>query len=407
MTSNEPNAIPPQPPPSSSSSYSSSSSHSINNNSQYEEYKYYNSSSLALELSMNIIRLELPIDMNITSSDVPVDIYITGYIISNSIIMHESCISTLFGDIDRNINSYSWNYILSFPLRIRDLSLDSRVMLTVWTSDGRMFGKTSMRLFNDKEVLKQGKQKLIFYFNNNDSNSYGSDDGKGDDDCKGEIYNSFYEKYDYQFQVEKTLELFNKNQNNMNNRKQIINKCEWLDNFSLSYLTSAYVTSSVKNNYQYPLTPSSSSSSSSASSTYNDNSNNVISIRYDNDVYNSSNGVEISSNSMNDIELNNINALSLIDKPRNYDTIINDLESNCYLIVELPMLQYPVLYDEKPYQQGRTSMTHPYLPPNKSIDFLKSFIVDQSDTVIEFSLVGRPFNPVVLNVCADLDMETG
>ena len=38
------------------------------------------------------------------------------------------------------------------------------LLLTVWTSQGAVFGGTSMDIFDEADSLKQGKQKLVFYF---------------------------------------------------------------------------------------------------------------------------------------------------------------------------------------------------------------------------------------------------
>jgi hypothetical protein len=45
-----------------------------------------------------------------------------------------------------------------------DLSKNSMLLFTVWTSQGVVFGGTSMHIFDEADSLKQGKQKLIFYF---------------------------------------------------------------------------------------------------------------------------------------------------------------------------------------------------------------------------------------------------
>jgi hypothetical protein len=45
-----------------------------------------------------------------------------------------------------------------------DLSLNSMLVFTAWTPDGRPYGGSSMHLFDDSGTLKMGKQKLIFYF---------------------------------------------------------------------------------------------------------------------------------------------------------------------------------------------------------------------------------------------------
>lgn len=45
-----------------------------------------------------------------------------------------------------------------------DLSLNSMLVFTAWSPDGRPYGGTSMHFFDGSGSLKIGKQKLIFFF---------------------------------------------------------------------------------------------------------------------------------------------------------------------------------------------------------------------------------------------------
>ena len=47
---------------------------------------------------------------------------------------------------------------------IRDLTLDALLVLTVFRADHSVLGGTSLRLFDELNCLKMGKQKLLFYF---------------------------------------------------------------------------------------------------------------------------------------------------------------------------------------------------------------------------------------------------
>lgn len=47
----------------------------------------------------------------------------------------------------------------------------------------------------------------------------------------------------------------------------------------------------------------------------------------------------------------------------------------------------------------------PHIPPNSQMEMLSSLISDETDAVIEFSLVGRPFNASFLTIVADWDMD--
>lgn len=59
-----------------------------------------------------------------------------------------------------------------------------------------------------------------------------------------------------------------------------------------------------------------------------------------------------------------------------------------------------MLHEEKQYPT-----VAPHIPPNSQMEMLSSLISDETDAVIEFSLVGRPFNASFLTIVADWDMD--
>jgi hypothetical protein len=131
----------------------------------FKEFKWLNSHSVATEVQCGLCRLELPIDMCVSSNEVPEEVYITTQILCNQIPVQGIPLSTNFALVDPIRNSLIWNYVLSFPVKIRDLSLDSILVITAWSPDGKPFGGTTMNFFDVNGVLKRGKQKLLFYFN--------------------------------------------------------------------------------------------------------------------------------------------------------------------------------------------------------------------------------------------------
>lgn len=58
------------------------------------------------------------------------------------------------------------------------------VVFTAWGPDGKPFGGTSMKLFDDQDALKRGKQKLVFYF-----------DRRGDNHIRPDTLGELYEWY--------------------------------------------------------------------------------------------------------------------------------------------------------------------------------------------------------------------
>jgi len=118
--------------------------------SSFKEFKWYNSSHVHLEVQCAICRLEVPIDMSVDASDIPEEIYISSQIICNQLPLHETPVSTHYATIDKLRNALVWDYVLSFPVKIRELSLNAVLVITAFTPDGTPFGGTTMRFFNDR-----------------------------------------------------------------------------------------------------------------------------------------------------------------------------------------------------------------------------------------------------------------
>lgn len=197
-------------------------------NQAFKDYKWYNSSSLPFEVQCGISRLELPLDIKADSISIPNDLYFTAYIVCNQLRMHETPISTQFCFIDQFRNTLVWDYVLSFPVKARDLSLDSLLVLTAWTPSGQIFGGTTMSFFDENGCLKRGKQKLMFYFGmEGDGNVI-----PGQNRTPGELH-SYYSKWDYKFRMEKHFEAYKSNVSALHASRQD-NQLEWLDRLLLA-----------------------------------------------------------------------------------------------------------------------------------------------------------------------------
>lgn len=190
----------------------------------FKEYKWYNTLSLTIDLCCAVHRLDIPSDLRI-SYDVPDDVFITAHLICNQVAMHDCPVSTCFGFKDEARNSYSWDYVMNFPLKMRDLSVDAVIAFTAWTPEGRVFGGTTMRLFDDYGALKRGKQKLMFFFGTEgDPNVI-----KSLNQTPGDAYD-YYFQWDQKFKMEKHLEEFN---SRMHNNVKSDGKLEWLDRLTI------------------------------------------------------------------------------------------------------------------------------------------------------------------------------
>jgi hypothetical protein len=196
----------------------------------FKEYKWYNSSSLPIDVQCGICRLEFPMELKTTSSIAPQDLYITAYVVCNQMPLHESPVSTFFSRTDDIRNCYVWDYIMTFPLRMRDLSLDAILVITAWTPDGKVFGGTTMNFFDTRGLLKKGKQKLMFFFGTpGDSNCI-----RAQNTTPGENYNPL-SKWDYRFKLEKDLEAYGCSSNGSGaGNGRAGSSSEWLDKLTFT-----------------------------------------------------------------------------------------------------------------------------------------------------------------------------
>lgn len=198
----------------------------------FKDYKWYNSHSLNIEeVQCSICRIELPSFLNI-ATDFPEDIYVTAYVSCNQIPIHESPISTHFATRDTSKNCWVWDYVLSFPIKFRELSRNAAISITAWSHDGTPLGGTSMSFFDENGCLRQGKQKLLFPFGKvadatvakgkNPLSMNTCDDSEIEDYCE-------YKSHDNSFTTEKVLEQFK-------NTPAESKKMEWLDRLTLQQI---------------------------------------------------------------------------------------------------------------------------------------------------------------------------
>ena len=135
--------------------------------SPFEEYKWFNSHSVQQEFHCGVCRLELPVSIDITSSIAPQDLCISAQINCYGIPVQDGVLSTSFALSDLRRNAFVWNTLLNFQVKIKDLSVDASIVFTAWDpSDGvggKVYGMTTLGLFDENGRMKTGRQKLIFY----------------------------------------------------------------------------------------------------------------------------------------------------------------------------------------------------------------------------------------------------
>lgn len=334
-----------------------------------KEYKWYNANYVPLELQCGIIRLEFPEAVRLSSDTLPEDLTVSVQIISNQLPIFDPPLNTLFSQTNDQLNCIQWDHLLSFPVKIRDLSLDALLVFTVHGSDNTVYGGTSMRLFDEYGSLKQGKQKLIvFRRTNGDPNVvYNANQ------TPGEYYDDF-SSFDYEFQLEKTYEQFLKKNS----------------------LNSSSVVSTNNNNTLSPF-PSSQSFSENIRKDWLDQLflKRMQQFQSQKPIYNRTN---LSPEEEQD---NEMLLKYLEDSSFNFYHLEElEIKKFSYLIIELPTLTYPVFYEDKQYPS-----VDPHIPPTSFAEILKECIIGNDENTIEFQLTGRHFNPTWLTVVADWDMN--
>jgi hypothetical protein len=362
---------------------------SSNQQSLMKEYKWYNANYLPMELQCGILRLELPDEMKLNSERLPEDLTVSVQIISNQLPIFDPPLSTLFSQTNEQQNYLQWDHLLNFPVKIRDLSLDSLLVCTINSANNQIFGGTSMRLFDEYGSLKQGKQKLLMFRScPGDPNVVYSEN-----QTPGEYYQEFF-PYDYEFQMEKTYEQFLK-KNSLNasplvstssaaSSTAFLNASSFPSSQSFStadqnirrdWLDQLFLKRMSQYNSDKPIYNKTLFNDASAHSAYSEEEMKKLQEEYLTKYFNDS--------------LNNFQRLEELE-----------IKKFAYLVLELPTLLYPVFYEDKQYPS-----VDPHIPPTSLVELLKECIIGTDENTIEFQLTGRHFNPTWLTIVADWDMD--
>ena len=191
----------------------------------FKDYSFCHSFNLTSDVTCFICRLELPCGIN---SKLPLkeDLYLSAQIFSNQIPLHSCRINSRFGHIfEDTTNVICWDEVLTFPIKYRDLALDSVLVITI-LDDTTVYGGTTIPFYDENCVLKTGKQKLVFYFNKpGDPNTI-----PHINTTPGQLYDSFKD-IDILFQMEKKLEKYY--HHHKENTPSSTSTTAWLDKLTI------------------------------------------------------------------------------------------------------------------------------------------------------------------------------
>ena len=130
----------------------------------YREFRFLPSHSAAVELQCGISRLEVPIAALQSMTEKSAECFVSAYIMAcqGLFSLHEAPVRTHFSSLDPVRGALVWDYVLSLPVRIRDLPRDSMMVFAVRTESGELLGTAYCKLFDPRGRLKSGRQKLVF-----------------------------------------------------------------------------------------------------------------------------------------------------------------------------------------------------------------------------------------------------
>eukprot|EP00618_Florenciella_parvula_P033916 CAMPEP_0119541640 /NCGR_PEP_ID=MMETSP1344-20130328/53083_1 /TAXON_ID=236787 /ORGANISM="Florenciella parvula, Strain CCMP2471" /LENGTH=158 /DNA_ID=CAMNT_0007585663 /DNA_START=272 /DNA_END=745 /DNA_ORIENTATION=- len=153
------------------------SSSSRNKPPAFQQYKYYLSHTLNLEIMANISKLYLPTSQIGTSFNaIEGECRLSVQVFSNGEPMHLPVNTYSPPRLSQVQSTINWEDFLLFPVKYKDLALNACLVFTVHSADGHIVGGASMGLFDGMGVLKTGMQKLRLYM---DSPGSGTIDALG------------------------------------------------------------------------------------------------------------------------------------------------------------------------------------------------------------------------------------
>lgn len=307
----------------------------------FHEFKWYNSHAVVQEVQLGILRLELPLCLQGSALLTSKDLFVVTQLICNQILIHESTISTNFAFEDVYSNAYVWDYVATFPMKFRDLSLDSVITFSVRNSDDEIVGGTTLRLFNKDGVLKSGKQKLLFFLGKNTDRNIIPEFNETSGDLFEDIAH-----VDHSFHMEKLLEKYKANFS----QTKVVDKSrvDWLDRLTLGRIHTAL-----------------GGNMSNRSLVCSDETDNI---------------------------LESIGPFGLSQEEEKFSSL-------CFLIVELPKFPFPVLFDE--VLPNNLSVHTPLSVQQLSFELGKN---DVSDKIIEFDIRGGSI-PITIVADWEIDSD--
>jgi phosphatidylinositol 3-kinase len=289
-----------------------------------KELKWFNSVNIPVEFQCGIVRLEM--FRSFLDTEQLNDLSVTAYIVCNQVQMHDPPLSTYYGVLEKNI--VNWDHVITFPLKIRELSYDSVISFTIWLPNGKPFAGTTTKVFDEHGCLKQGKQKLLLF-----PGAIGDPNVVyKENNTPGDYYHHFAD-IDYEFQLEKTAEQYRMRSNSIG--KPDVRQ-EWLDRMLLTKLESSQVDQQREMEESW--------------------------------------GQSIKR---------------------------TEMQKFSYLIVEFPSLTYPIIHEERQYQNAAVQA---HCPPTSMQDVLRE-LTTVTDNIMDFTLNARNFNPACLTIVVDWDMD--
>ena len=137
----------------------------MDGNPTYREVRYYHSHSVQREVQCGIGHLELCPDYRSSSigfPESPGEVILRSHVFTNGARNQNAPLCTHFAFLDEFKNHLVWDFILTYPIKYRDLCRNAAIIITAWDSFDRFMGGTEIKFFDERNCLRQGLQKLKF-----------------------------------------------------------------------------------------------------------------------------------------------------------------------------------------------------------------------------------------------------
>lgn len=179
-----------------------------------KSYSFFPSHANAVEVQCGVCEVELPIDgldpydiypsseQSVWAKGSEEELHVRMSLLCHGSPMHSVPVRTRAPSAyDTRRRSVVWDELVKFPLKMRELTRDAELSMSVVGDGGRSVASARMKLFDEKGVLKQGLVKVALRDDDGKSRENAKKRDKGE--CGDEEYQRLFQKSDHLFRADK------------------------------------------------------------------------------------------------------------------------------------------------------------------------------------------------------------